>query len=396
MLTEIIILCLPLLPLEPTGAMEAYGRLGHHAVGVRAMLLVDESRRDEYAGGARTLVTDVWYPAEAQEERRAPTTFEDFFRGHRDAAAGFVEHFGGTLEDVNRRFRTVAVRDAPRAPGRFPLLVFSHGNGGVRHQNVFQLDHLASHGYIVATADHTGNAGVTPFPDRPLPYDRKVRTRSFADRPLDVSFLITRLIEESERRGGWLEGAIDGEKVGVLGHSFGGYTACGAAESDRRVRAILPMTVAVGQAGNLPVFVMLGARDRTIGLAGNLLSTAYYEASTGPKHLLTLRRGGHFSFSDMDRINPRFGDGIGRDSRTGEPFLSCGEAKRWINIYSLAFFDFYLKGLEEAGRVLCREPEGGEVSLRSENVPRRGGDGGQPPEEAGRPPLSGSGSAGGR
>ncbi len=350
---------------------------GPHAVGVRTIVFVDASRDDPYAGGRRTLVTDIWYPADEAARSGKTTTFSEFFGRHREAAKAFVDHFGsGTVADVNARFRSLSVRDAPMLAGRYPLLVFSHGNGGVRHQNVFQMDHLASHGYIVVSPDHTGNAAVTPLPDRALRYNNEGRGFSAKNRPLDVSFLITRLLAASDgkpKEGGaksasWLAGAIDAEKIGVLGHSFGGFTACRVADIDPRVKAIVPMTVSYGKRTALPVLVMLADLDRTMGAAGNAVSRLYYQSCTGPKYLLSIRRAGHFSYTDMNYINPTFGDGIGVDRKTGEEFLPIDRAKKIINAYTLAFFDHYLRADRAAGAFLQTNVDVAEIALENANL----------------------------
>jgi predicted dienelactone hydrolase len=349
-------------PLEPA----AFARAGPHPVGVRTIVLVDSSRDDPHAGGPRTLVTDVWYPASEETRGKPATTFVEFFGARPDAAESFVKHFGGTIDEVNRRFTTIAVRGAAPAGGRFPVLVFSHGNGGLRHQNVFQLDHLASHGYIVATPDHTGNAGVTVIGEKVLPYDRQGRSRSALDRPRDVSFILDRLVAEGRDSASWLGGRIDEGAVGLLGHSFGGYTVTKAAEEDARVKAVLPMTVAFSKASSLPTLLMLGELDRTVKEAGNGLARAYFVSLTGPKHLLVLRRGGHFSFSDMDRINPDFGDGIGTERKGGKETVFCPSAltKEIINAYTLAFFEHYLRGDARSGEFLRANHYADEVELQ--------------------------------
>jgi len=358
-------------PAAPTGepAPSRFMRPGPYPVGVRTVVIVDASRDDPAAGGPRTLVTEVWYPASDAAIGGKTTTFLDFFGSHPEAAEAFVKHFKGRIEEVNRRFTSVAVREAPRRSGRFPLLVFSHGNGGLRHQNLFQCDRLASHGYVVASPDHTGNAGVTVLPDKVVPYDRGGRARSMADRPRDVVVVIDRLLEESRKAGGWLEGAIDPESIGVFGHSFGGLTCCQAAEMDPRVKAILPMTLALTRPTNVPILLMLGALDRTVAEAGNIASRALYMSCTGPKYLLTLKRGGHFSFSDMDRINPAFGDGIGKETKNGSTveFLPSDLTKEIIDAYSTAFFDCYLRKDPAAREFLEQNAYPQEVELLSDN-----------------------------
>ncbi len=359
--------------MPPDARGRDYSAPGSYPVGVRTVVLVDESRKDEYSGGLRTLVTEVWYPAvdEARTGRKA--TFSGFFGKHQEAAGEFVRHFGGRMKEVEERFQCCGVRDAVLRKGRFPLLVFSHGNGGIRHQNVFQVEHLASHGYIVVSPDHTGNAGLTPLPARALPYDRSGRGRSARARPLDVSFLITELLSRGGREGNWLRGRLDPDRIGILGHSFGGFTVCKVAEKDRRVKAILPMTVAYGRKTSVPMLIMLGDKDRTMGVAGNTVSRLYYESCGGPKHLLSLKRGGHFSFTDMDYIAPGFGDGVG-----GEGFLPIGKAKTIVNAYSLAFFEHYLRADLDSGRFLRRNTDEEEILLKNGNLPAL------PPPTAGR------------
>src|ERR1044071_9976096 len=69
--------------------------------------------------------------------------------------------YGYSIAEMDKLYWNEAVRDARVRKGRFPLIVFSHGNGGTRHQNTFWCDCLASHGYIIVSADHTGNAIMT-------------------------------------------------------------------------------------------------------------------------------------------------------------------------------------------------------------------------------------------
>lgn len=350
-----------------SAAGKDYSAPGSYPVGVRTLVLVDQDREDSYSGGLRTLVTEVWYPAVESARSAKKTTFSEFFGKYQAEAGQFVDHFGGKLSEVESRFRCVGVRGAALRQGVFPLLVFSHGNGGIRHQNIFQVEHLASHGYIVVSADHTGNAGLAPLPSGALPYDRSGRGRSARNRPRDVSFLITELLRRNAQAGSWLHKSLDGERIGLLGHSFGGFTVCKVAEADRRVKAILPMTVGYGRKTSVPMLLMLGEKDRTMGAAGNAVARLYYQGCEGPKHLVSLKRGGHFSFTDMDAIAPGFGDGIG-----GEEFLPIARAKSVVNAYSLAFFDHYLRADAPSGRYLRTNPDETEILLKSGNLPKLG------------------------
>ncbi len=330
---------------------------GPYPVGVRTVVLIDESRRDEFAGGPRTLVTEFWYPATDAARELPRAKFSEFFGRYSAEGARAIKR---DLAEIDSAFHTEARRGAVLRAGRWPLLLFSHGNGGFRHQNAWQMEHLASHGYLVVAPDHTGNASLSPLPDRAVGYDKKGRLKSGEERPADIRFLIDRVTAGSDPLLSWVKGAADPGAIGILGHSFGGSTAVRLAGEEPRLKAILAMTVAfVGKPGSIPTLVMLGAQDRTVGLAGNLASRGYFLACTGPRYLFVMPRGGHFTFTEMALLNPNFGDGIGkgkdRDGREME-FIPVDLAKRMIDAYSLAFFERYLRGSDEAGKFLESNP----------------------------------------
>ncbi len=353
-----------------------FTRPGPFAVGVRTLVLVDESRDDAFTGGKRTLVTEVWYPATDAAREGPRTRFAEFFGEYRERAERVLRR---PFVEIEPRFSSLARRDAaprkPPADARYPLIVFSHGNGGFRHQNVAQVEHLASHGHVVVSPDHTGNSRLSPLPDGAVGYDRRGRKTSAEDRPRDVSFLIDRFLAESASEESWLSGAIDGERIGVVGHSFGGYTACSVALSDPRVRAIVPMTVALAGVGkgpaDVPTLVFIGEHDRTIGALGNAASRGYFLGCPAAKYLVTLRRGGHFTFCDMAVLDPRYGDGIGSgrglDGETME-FVPVALAREIINAYTLAFLERHLGGDEDAARFLSENRYPEEVDYLTGNV----------------------------
>ena len=105
-----------------------------------------------------------------------------------------------------------------------PLVVVSHGLAGDRKGFIELFEHLASHGYIVAALDHPGSntdqllallEGTTREIAEPT---------EFTDRPADVSYLIDELLRRNQPQG-LLADRIDPDKIGIIGHSFGGYTA---------------------------------------------------------------------------------------------------------------------------------------------------------------------------
>ena len=328
--------------------------LGPYPVGVTTTLAVDPSRQDDYIGGARALLTEIWYPATDDTIGKTPGRLLDYYLGATDPAIPMLIKmaFGADLAKADAAFKANAVRDAHVREGTFPLIVFSHGNGGMRSQNVFWCEHLASHGYIVVAPDHSGNCLMTLLDGTVKPYNDAGREQAAKDRPLDVTFLIdwmTRLNAGGDSR---FLAKVDLEHVAVAGHSFGGYTAAMVAQSDDRVDAIVPMAGVSLEWGphHTPVLMFLAGEDDTIGLEGNTRMRAYFDEATGPKYLVDVPDAGHYSFTEMYRYNPAFGDGVGEGTRVTnqEPlhYVTMERIFPVLNAYSTAFLGKFLKGLD--------------------------------------------------
>ena len=182
-------------------------------VGVHTFEVTDSSRE-------RTLPVEFWYPA---TDAHAGQDLDPAQQDRYTAMPGAPEA------------AQAAVRGAAQRPGRFPLVVFSHGYGGERRQTTHFCTHLASHGYAVASVDHVGNTmadtflaamvgqGVGEMPD-PM----ETIARFVEDRPLDASFVIDRVLAGD----GPVE--VDGQRIGITGHSFGGWTSLATAGRDAR------------------------------------------------------------------------------------------------------------------------------------------------------------------
>lgn len=310
--------------------------LGPYPVGVTRIELVDPEQE-------RTLLTEVWYPADESARDMEPASLESYL------PAG--------LEDLadNATVPTVAVRDAvisPDAP--FPLVAFSHGNGGIRFQNSFQCEHLASHGYVVIAPDHDHNTF----------FDNSGNQAELAiARPLDMIFLFDSFSALSEEAGSPFEGWIDlGRGFGITGHSFGAFTSLATASMDDRIVAVLPMAFSgpVSDSYDAATFLMLATEDKTIGLANNEAIRTTYETAPPPRYLAEIIDAGHYSFSFACQVGlpgPWNGDGCGDDTRfaDGSPFTFTDDLRVWdiVDGYSAAFFGRYIKGILEYDEVLA-------------------------------------------
>ena len=227
---------MPRMPYEP------FAR-GLHPVGVRSADLVD-------AGRARRLSVEVWYPAAAE------------LRG-RDVDPEACDRY--ELIPGLPLVTQDAVRDARPADGRFPLVVFSHGYGGHRRQSTFLCTHLASHGYVVAASDHTGNTirdvlehMLAARAGRPIPDFIDALLEFARHRPADASWVIDRVLDGT---AGDVAGRVDRERIGIAGHSFGGWTTLATTGRDARIRAAVPLAPAGGNLAELPGNPLADALD---------------------------------------------------------------------------------------------------------------------------------------
>jgi predicted dienelactone hydrolase len=178
-----------------------------YAVGLRQVEFVDTTY------GPRTLTMNVFYPSRPIKSG----VRLDFSPRARDMqqATGKVESDPTFEPVVLPLFRVVNVyRDADIATAteKFPLIVLSHGRGSTGLVYAWLAEYLAARGYVVAALDHyRANAN-----DRSVVY----LASKLWQRPVDVAIDITYLTTQEPWRS-----VIDATRIGIAGHSQGGFTA---------------------------------------------------------------------------------------------------------------------------------------------------------------------------
>jgi len=258
----------------------------------------------------------------------------------------FLASVGQTAQPVDEF--TIAGRPAavwkptgPAPANGYPLIVFSHGFTGCGMQSVFLTAGLARAGYLVLAPDHhdaacgpnhTGRLfeklstmrSVEPFQQPELWSDATYR-----DRGDDVKAILDEVLSQPT----WQGVRIDPNRVGLAGHSLGGYTVLALAGAwpswrDSRVKAVLalsPYCAPLLQKGdlqhlNVPVMYQGGTLD--FGISPFIRKTrGPYDQSSSPKYFVDLAGAGHFAWTNLNK--------------TYQPV---------INRYAIAFFDRYLKG----------------------------------------------------
>lgn len=210
----------PILP-DPT-------KLGPYATGFTTAIFTDTSRNRDgstpTSGPAegRPLYVAIWYPLQkacktcqlAQYSINNPI-YDGTHTGYPSLfLAGSITTSNGTV--VNGLVNS----------GVFPLLIYSHGSTGSNAVTAFPVaETLASHGYVVASVEHTGNnsirsvaiaGGLSGGPGMSTGSARLVR------RAQDVSFVISQMLSNSSDPQ--FVNHIDPNAIGVYGYSYGGGT----------------------------------------------------------------------------------------------------------------------------------------------------------------------------
>jgi predicted dienelactone hydrolase len=181
---------------------------GKFTVGVRTLNLVnpgqpDVLQFDKQTGKApltdRALTVEVWYPAAAGSGAKAS------YEMRLPAGNGTATYSGEAIRDA-----------APATNQALPLVIVSHGYPGSRYLMTYLTENLASKGYVVAAIDHTDSVfGAT-----------KAFQSTLMHRAGDQWFVIEALAGEA---GKWLGGALDSNRVAIVGYSMGGYGALASA-----------------------------------------------------------------------------------------------------------------------------------------------------------------------
>ncbi|MFZ0962001.1 MAG: alpha/beta fold hydrolase [Terriglobia bacterium] len=226
-------------------------------------------------------------------------------------------------------------------PDGYPVILFSHGFTGCGTQTVFLMEALAEAGYFVLAPDHhdaacgPGHEGKlfeklsTMRSDEPFHNPEAWSDATYRDRWADLEAVLDAVLKEKSFQGV----PIDSSRIGLAGHSLGGYTVLGLAGAwpswkDRRVKAVLALSpycapfIKKGDLGHLDVPVMYQGGTLDVGISPFVRrSGGAYDLTSAPKYFLDIADAGHFAWTNLDT-----------------------SYRSLINAYSIAFFDRYLKG----------------------------------------------------
>jgi predicted dienelactone hydrolase len=231
---------------------------------------------------------------------------------------------------------------------------------------------LSSHGYLVAALDHSESiaAELARKGDETDAQKNARWDALIANRVPDIQFLLDQLL----RRNAWdAEAKLDPARIGIVGHSFGGWTALAATEVERSIRAvvslapggssqpkpgILPVKLAFAWERDVPTLYLVAENDTSLPLAGMY---EIFERTPATKQLVVLRRADHMHFMDhveemheAVRNMPFTGDlaWLPKEMRPITELCSGEQAHLFVRGLTLCHFDATLRQQEAAQRFL--------------------------------------------
>ncbi|MBV8883657.1 MAG: alpha/beta hydrolase, partial [Chroococcidiopsidaceae cyanobacterium CP_BM_RX_35] len=126
------------------------------------------------------------------------------------------------LNNFQRRSQFLADIYLPRINAKAPVIVISYGLGEDRSSYAYLAEQLASYGFVVAIPENPGSsAQQLQSLLRGLANEVAI-PKEFVDRALNVKFLLDELQRRSQSDPTF---QVNLQQVGVIGQSYGGYTA---------------------------------------------------------------------------------------------------------------------------------------------------------------------------
>lgn len=366
-------------PHIPRPDAPTYGVRGPYAVGVRNFTIPDPQR---------PLTATIWYPAQKPTGDSASITY--------------MEHYPPLFPEMPIAGQAILNGTPDASKGPYPLVVFSHGNGFTRLQSVYLLEHLASYGFVVVAADHTGNN---------LSKLGEANYAWYIYRPKDIERVVA-YVDGLTATGGALANLIDSKQMAIMGHSFGASTAlryagaplnfgwcvknveleksfanpyCGellakqkelaqlagltsvpagnwpAIENSRAV-AVVALSPDYDEWGSeyesvtaiqIPALIMVGTKDR-FNPADYAANPIFKHLSSQHKSLVTLEGADHLVFANACHAMPAF---VSPDWYfvCSDPVWDMDRAHDLVNHFVTAFLLAELKGDKEAAKALVPE-----------------------------------------
>jgi dienelactone hydrolase len=328
---------------------------GSYAVGRTVFDWVDASRPEIFSKTPdiyRELIVWIWYPAISSSTLHHARYLPEAWEQALNREMGIWSVFYQRIDTIHVH----SLSDAPlsSAQEHYPVLILSAGYGRLPTDYTTLAEDVTSHGYIVAGVANTYSAPVVVFPD-----GRVIQRSSEASIPelapdngdaaanqlvkvwaADIITVMDQLKWLNADRQSAFSGRLDLDRIGVIGHSFGGAATAQACLVDTRCKAGVDIDGTlygdVPQVGVHPPFLFITSEPPDPSIQEPLVRSFSSSLKNGA-HWITILGSRHFSFTDLAVT---FAPAIKIVGLLGN--IDGHRGLQITSDYILAFFDEYL------------------------------------------------------
>lgn len=272
------------------------------------------------------------------------------------------------------------------ASGKYPLVLFDHGSGGVKTSNTSTFMELASNGYVVCSIDHPyhslftkGSDGrfITADPAYLQEYMNlnngdfteeekfKLQQKWMNLRTADINFVLDTIFAQTEEvNSEAVYQLIDAEKIGLMGHSLGGESVALVARQRNDIDAVINLDADLGgeyldyvdgkyvmNDTVYPVPILTIFSDDLVRLidaipdAEAVIAVKHVTVTAPNAYEVHIKGTNHMSLTDLPLSSPFLASMISSSVKHvgGETADSLSVIEK-MNDIVLQFFDVYLKG----------------------------------------------------
>jgi len=352
---------------------------GNYKIGTTVFFINDSNRNEIYTrkkNDFRRLLVKAWYPADNCNIK--PTKYLSGYSNlilsmHFVWLGATPGYFKKLSNSKTNSYSNIPVSNKEK---KYPVIIFSHGYGISLPQFYSSLlENLASHGYIVLAIEHPCESIMIKYPDKTntrgkniknlIKFNRKLKkfrninlkshsvaekikliekikkegkfiNRSHVEWVKDSKYVTDMLYSTSNFNWKMLSNKFDTEKIGALGHSFGGSVTGQFCLEDSRIKTGINLEGwqygDVFEKGHNCPFMFIGATH-------NNWFKLFYSKSKSDYYNITIPKMQHFSFSDLS-VMPKI------PNRTKIKHLGTIKSEQLIQLSNsliLNFFDHYLK-----------------------------------------------------
>ena len=376
---------------------------GNYSVGTKTILLTDSSREEVFTkdhSDFRSFPVRIWYPAEQGKNRKPYWVNSKEMSNAWAVSNGY--NFLSFLWSHLKRVKTYSYNNAELKTDdeKYPVIIFSHDYWQSSEFNVFLMEELASHGYIVLSISHEYENAFSVYPDNSIKIfskeNEKVKKRFNENSKQEINYIlnnISRMKDSTEQKKlwekyygllpNWMESCkiwvddiqfvideiekfhlsefikvIDTSKIAVMGYSFGGGVSGLVALNNNRVKAFVNMDgylYAHNQNKNIqvPTLFMLSEKHDDY-------DDFYLERAEAPFFSVSIANSRPYNFTDM-AILAELGLKI-----TGNLYDAPAKNMTWVIYkYVVGFLNYYLKDINS--ELLRGEPLNEDVKITKNN-----------------------------